>query len=130
MRDWEKVRSYVKGQQNRELRRRVEVERLEFPQEREVGFGDALEYLKQSQRDFRRRLPAVNTPPGVRSKPSGTQCREIEITVNLDLPVPNGFPSVSVSPPEILHLAKEFYVRVKACKNGEKQELCNLQFSL
>ncbi len=58
MRDWIKVRSYVKGQQNRELRRRVEVEKLEFPQEHEVGFGDALEYLKAAKRDFPRRLPS------------------------------------------------------------------------
>src|SRR3990170_1231222 len=31
MRDWDKVRSYVKGQRNRELREKVEREKLLFP---------------------------------------------------------------------------------------------------
>jgi len=129
MRDWDKVRSYVKGQRNRELREQVEREKLLFPHKYGLSFNDAMEYLKQSQRDFPRRLQMANTLPAVNSKPHGKKCREMEITLNLDFPAPNGFPTVSVSPAEDFRLLREFYVRVNACKNGEKRELCNLQFS-
>jgi len=128
-RDWNKVRSYVKGQRNREMREQVEREKLEFPQKYGLSFDDAMEFLKQSQRDFPKRLQAANTPPAVHSKPAGKRCREMEITLNLDYPAPNGFQTVSVYPTESFHFSKEFDVRVKACKNGEKLELCNLHFS-
>jgi hypothetical protein len=107
----------------------VEREKLLFLQKYGLSFNDAMEYLKRSQSDFPRRLQAANTPPAVHSKPAIKRCREMEITLYLDLPAPNGFPSVSVSPAEAFHFSKELCVRVKACKNGEKLELCNLQFS-
>ena len=129
MRDWDKVRSYVKGQRNRELREKVEREKLLFPHKYGMSFNDAMEYLKQSQRDFPRKLPVANTLPAVSSKPHGKKCREMEITLNLDLPAPNGFPSVAVSPAEGFRFSGELYLRVNACKNGEKRELCNLNFS-
>jgi hypothetical protein len=129
MRDWDKIRSYVKGQRTRELKEQVEKEKLEFPQKYGISFDDAMEYLKQSQMDFPRRPQAANTLPAVHSKPLGKRCREMEITLNMDFPAPNGFPTVSISPAEAFRLSREFYVRVNACKNGEKRELCNLQFS-
>jgi hypothetical protein len=122
MRDWDKVRSYVKGQQNKR-------EKLEFPRKYGLSFNDAMEYLKQSQRNFPTRLPVANTLPPVRSKPPGKKCREIEVILNLDLLAPNGFPSVSVSPAEAFILSGELFVRVNACKNGEKREMCNLHLS-
>jgi hypothetical protein len=128
-RDWDKVRSYVKGKGNREMREQVEREKLEYPQKYGLSFNDAMKFLEQSQRDFPRRLQATNTPPMVNSKHGGKRYREMEITLYLDLLAPNGFPSVSVYPTESFHFSKELCVRVKACKNGEKLELCNLQFS-
>jgi transcriptional regulator with XRE-family HTH domain len=128
-RDWDKVRSYVKGQQNREMRRQVEREKHEFPQKYGISFSDAMEYLRQSQRDFPRRLQVANTPPAVPNKPAGKRCREMEINLHFDLPAPNGFPSVSVCPTEAFYFSKELCVRLKACKNGEKLELCNLHFT-
>jgi hypothetical protein len=128
MRDWDKVRSYVKGQRNRELRMKVEGEKLLFPQKYGLSFIDAMEYLKQSQRVFPRRLQVANTLPAVSSKPNGKKCRKMEITLNLDFPAPNGFPTVSVSPAEGFRFSGEFFLRVNACKNGEKRELCNLHF--
>jgi hypothetical protein len=68
----------------------------------------------------------ANTLPAVSSKPPGKKCREMEIALNLDFPAANGFPSVSVDPSESFHFSKELCVRVNACKNGEKRELCNL----
>lgn len=129
MRDWDKVRSYVKGQRNRELRMKVEREKLLFPQKYEMSFNDAMEYLKQSQRDFPKRLQATNTPSVIHGKPSEKRCREMEITLNLDFPAPNGFPTVSVSPAEGFRFSGKFLLKVNACKNGEKRELCNLHFS-
>jgi len=128
-RDWDKVRSYVKGQLNREMRENIEREKLEFPQKYGLTFDDAMEYLKQGQRDFPRRLQAANTPSAVPNKPAGKRCREMEINLHFDLPAPNGFPSVSVYPTEGFYFSKELCVRVNACKNGEKRELCNLHFS-
>jgi transposase-like protein len=129
MRDWDKMRSYVKGQQNKELRETVEREKLLFPQKYSMSFNDAMEFLKQSQRDFPRRLQDANALPAVSSKPQGKKCREMEITLNLDFPAPNGFPTVSVSPAEGFRFSGKFLLRVNACKNGEKRELCNLHFS-
>lgn len=86
IRDWDKVRSYVKGQQNRELREKVEEEKLLFPQKYGMSFNDAMEFLKQSQRDFPKMLQAANTPPAVHSKSPGKRCREMEIILNLDFP--------------------------------------------
>src|SRR3990170_5985989 len=129
IRDWDKVRSYVKGRRNRGLREKVEREKLLFPHKYGMSFNDAIKFLKQSQRDFPRRLQAANTLPAVSSKPHGKKCREMEITLNLDFPAPNGFPTVSVSPAEGFRFSGKFLLRVNACKNGEKRELCNLHFS-
>jgi hypothetical protein len=129
MRDWDKARSYVKGQQNKELREKVEREKVLFPQKYGMSFDDAMEYLKQSQRDFPRRLQVANTLPAISSKLHGKKCREMEITLNLDFPSPNGFPTVSVSPAEGFCFSGKFLLRVNACKNGEKRELCALHFS-
>lgn len=128
-RDWDKVRSYVKGRQKNQMRETVEREKLLFPQKYGISFDDAMAHLKQSQRDFPRRLQAASTPPAVSSKPQGKKCREMEITLNLDFLAPNGFPTVSFSPVEAFRLSREFNVRVNAYKNGEKRELCTLQFS-
>ena len=119
----------MKGQQNKAMRATVEREKQLFPQKYGISFNDAMEYLKRSQRDFPRRLQAANTPSTVSSKPHGKKCREMEITLNLDFPGPNGFPTVSVSPAEDFHFSGKFFLRVNACKNGEKAELCNLHFS-
>jgi hypothetical protein len=129
IRDWDKLRSYVKGQQTRELKEQVEKEKLEFPQKYGISFNDAMKFLERSQRDFPKKLQATNAPPMVNSKPSGKRYREMEITLYLDLLAPNGFPSVSVYPAESFNFSKELCVRVKACKNGEKLELCNLHFT-
>lgn len=129
MRDWNTVRSYVKGQQNRELKAKIEREKLLFPHKYGISFDDAMEYLRRSQNDFPERLQAANTAPKVQSEPTGKRCREMEITLYLDLPAPNGFPSVSVRPTEAFYFSKELCVRVNACKNGEKLELCNLHLS-
>jgi hypothetical protein len=129
MRDRDKVRSYVKGQRNREMRENIEREKLLFLQRYGISFNDAMEYLKQSRWDFTRRLQAANTPPAVPNKSAGKRCREMEINLHLDLPAPNGFPSVSVCPTEAFYFSKGLCVRVNAYKNGEKLELCNLHFT-
>jgi hypothetical protein len=122
MRDWDKVRSYVKGQQNKR-------ERREFPSKYGISFNDAMEYLRQSQRNFPTRRPVANTVPAVSGKHPGKKCREMEITLNMDFPAPNGFPTVSVSPAEGFSFLGKFLLKVNAYKNGEKRELCNLHFS-
>jgi hypothetical protein len=119
----------VKSQQTKGMREQVEREKLEFPQKYGISFDDAMEYLKRSQRDSPKKLQVANTPPAVPNKPAGKRCREMEINLHFDLPAPNGFPSVSVCPTEAFYFSKELCVRLKACKNGEKLELCNLHFT-
>jgi transcriptional regulator with XRE-family HTH domain len=128
-RDWDRVRSYVRGQSNREMREKVERERREFPQKYGRSYEEMVALLKQDVEESDRRERAVNPSPAAHGKPLGQLCREMDITLDLDCPAPNGFPSVTIIPAEGVHFSGEFDLRVNACKNGQKRELCSLHFS-
>jgi predicted transcriptional regulator len=123
-RDWDRVRSYVKGQCNKELKEIVEKRNREFEQRYEgLNPKEELELLKSDFKEASKRMQMFKP----RAAP---RCREIAITLRLDDQAPNGFPYVEVVPSQQnLSLSREFELKINALKNGEKQELCNLHFS-
>jgi len=124
-RDWDKVRSYVKGQCNKELKEIMEQKRQEFEQRFE---GLPLkEELKRLRHNFKEASRVTQTFRA----PATLGCHELAITLQLDDQSPDGFPHVEIFPNQPkLSLLREFDLKINAYKSGQKRELCTLHFTL
>jgi DNA-binding transcriptional regulator YiaG len=124
-RDWDKVRSYVKGQASKEINEISEKRRREFVQRYEgVPPKEQLKLLKYDVKEISRRARMFKPREAPR-------CGEMAVTLRLDDLAPEGFPCVEVFPNRPnLSLAREFDLKINACKSGEKRELCTLHFTL
>jgi len=124
-RDWDKIRSYVKGQVRKEIWQIEEAKRKEFEQRYEgLGANEKLHLLTQDlksatesahrlQSRRRPRIPHQQTP------------KQLDYILDLDSPTADGFPSVIVPKQSQFPLAEGFEMKFYAIKNGEKRELFN-----
>lgn len=127
-RDWDKIRSYVKGQFNKEIREIVD-ERSERFERRYEGltFNEELKLLKQDVKEVSKKARALQTS----SRPQEQhRSQQLDVTLNFDDQTPDGLPRLTVFPTQqSVRFSEEFHVKLHALKNGEKRELFNLHFS-
>lgn len=107
-RDWDKIRAYVKGQQNKTLLKKAtdEMARDTFRQWSEgLSLPERSKFLKP--RKMRR-----------------PEDRELIIYFNMDNLAPNGFPRVTTFPAEgNFAFSGKLDVRIRMIKDGKRQEL-------
>jgi hypothetical protein len=91
-----------------------------------LGFDEAFERLKRDVMEYDERARAPRAGGGVVEGRSGGRL-EIAVTLDLDGLMPDGFPSVTVSPAQHFQFRGDYDLRVNACKNGIKRELVCLE---
>ncbi|MGD0071270.1 MAG: helix-turn-helix domain-containing protein [Candidatus Bathyarchaeia archaeon] len=126
-RDWDKIRSYVKGQFNKEIREIVDERGREFERRYEgLTFNEELKLLKQDVKEVSKKARALQTS----SRPQEQHQSQLDVTLNFDDQTPEGLPRLTVFPTQqSIRFSGEFAVKLYALKNGEKRELFNLHFS-
>jgi hypothetical protein len=114
-RDWSKIRSYVKGQQNKTLLKKATDEMASDT------FRQWSEGLSLSERS---KILGKLLKPRKPRKQSKIEDRELIVYLNMDNLAPNGFPRVTTFPAETYFgFSGMFNVRIRMIKDGERLEL-------
>jgi predicted transcriptional regulator len=128
-RDWDKTRSYVKGQVNREIMQVADARRREFEQRyKGLTVNEELRLLKQDLRIAAKSVHRLLASHGRRESHPQT-ARQLDYILDLDNPTVDGFPSMIFPPQSRFPLAEGFEMKFYAIKNGEKRELFNIGIS-
>ncbi len=122
-RDWNRVRSYVKGQANRKRWEEQENDLAEFEKRYEgLSREEKLKLIRTDLADLVRAAKRFKR----RAEP---HYRKIDLTVNLDLDSKFGLPPVEVHPNlkgQSAKLARSYDLTIYALKYGQKWQLCSL----
>ena len=128
-RDWDKIRSYVKGQTRKEIRAVADARQKEFEHRYEgLTANEELHLLKQDIRSATKAAHKISSsrPP---KNPRQQTLGQLDYFLDLDSPTADGFPNVIVPPDEKFPLAEGYEMKFYAIKNGEKRELFNINLS-
>ena len=127
-RDWDKIRSYVKGQFRREIREIVDEQR-EFEQRYEgLTVNEEFRLLKQDVKEASKKVHALQRS-GRRKEMHQQSAQQLDFILDLDRPTADGFPYVITPPQSSIPLAGGVGMKFYALKNGEKRELINISIS-
>ena len=114
-RDWNKIRAYVKGQQNKALLKKATDEMASDT------FGHWSEDLSVSERS---KILKKLLKPRKPRKPGKVEDRELIVYLNMDNLAANGFPRVTTFPAEPhLEFSGTLNVSIRMIKDGERLEL-------
>jgi transcriptional regulator with XRE-family HTH domain len=130
-RDWDKIRSYVKGQCKKEIRQIADEKSEQFERRYEgLTFNEELKLLKQDVKEVSKKARALQRRSRQQKQQSQQGRQELDVTLNFDDQTPDGLPRLTVFPTQqSVRFSGEFHVKIHAFKNGEKRELFNLHFS-
>ncbi len=120
-RDWDKIRSYVKGKFRKEIRQVVDERQREFEQRYEgLTVNEELRLLKQ---DIKQAAKKVHAPRGsTRWQDLHQQnVQQLDYTFDLDSPTAEGFPRIIVPPQGSIPLAGGVGMKFYAIKNWRKK---------
>lgn len=128
-RDWDRIRSYVKGQTLKEIRE-VEGERQREFERRYEGLtvNEELKLLRQDIKAAAKKARALqgsSRRQGLRQQ----TVQQLDYIFDLDSLTADGFPRVIVPPQGSIPLSGAVEMKFYAIKNGEKRELLNMSIS-
>jgi len=128
-RDWDKIRSYVKGQTRKEIRQVVDERQQEFERRYEgLTVNEELRLLKQDIKAAAKETRALQTSHR-RQEQHQQPVHQLDYIFDLDSPTVDGFPRVITPPQAGIPLSGGVGMKFYAIKNGEKKELLNLSIS-
>lgn len=129
-RDWDKIRSYVKGQTHKEIMAAVDGRREEL--ERRYEGLTVNEKLKLLKRDIKESAKMTHSIQSAQRRQAKHQqpVRQLDYIFDFDCPTADGFPRV-IFPFEgnNMQFSGDFELKFWILKKGEKQELCNVGIS-
>lgn len=121
-RDWDKIRSYVKGQCQRENSREGDATWEEFERRYEkLAVNEDLKLLKQDVNAAAKKPHSLQTSPKRQTQPQ-QPAQQLEYTLDLDFPMAHGFPHVTVPPQTTFHLSEGIQMKFYAIKKRRKKK--------